>query len=67
MLSGKHNAVYAVEDCVVAFLRFWALLHLPSGEDYRLASLCAFGLTIDKLEYGQGNNKALWTEVNHYG
>ena len=23
MLSRKHNAVYAVEDCVVAFLKFW--------------------------------------------
>ena len=23
MLSGKHNAGYAVKDCVVAFLKFW--------------------------------------------
>ena len=33
MLSRKHNAGYAVEDCVLAFLRSWGLLHLPSGED----------------------------------
>ena len=67
MLSRKHNVVYAVEDCVVAFLRFLALLHLPSGEDYRLSSLCTSGLTTDKLEYRQGNNKALQTEISHYG
>ena len=67
MLSRKHNAVYAVEDCVVAFLRFLALLHLPSGENCHLSGLCASGLTTDKLEYRQGKNKALQTEISHYG
>ena len=28
-LSGKHDAGYAVEDCVVAFLRFWAFCIYP--------------------------------------
>ena len=29
MLSRKHNAGYAVEDCVVAFLRSWAFCIYP--------------------------------------
>ena len=28
-LSRKHNAGYVVEDCVVAFLRFWAFCIYP--------------------------------------
>ena len=29
MLSGKHNAGYAVEDCMIAFLRSWAFCIYP--------------------------------------
>ena len=67
MLSGKHNAGYAVEDCVAAFLRSWALLHLPSGEDCRWQVCCTSGLTTDKLEYEQGKNKELWIRISHQG
>ena len=66
-LSGKHNAGYAAEDCVVAFLRSWALLHLPSGEDCCWQACCTSGLTTDKLEYRQGKNKAIQIGISHHG
>ena len=35
-LSRKHIAGYAAEYCVVTFLCFWALLHVPSEDTCRL-------------------------------
>ena len=51
----------------IVCLRFWSsgFLHLPS--DWRWHVFCTSGLTTDKLEYGQGKNKALWIKINHHG
>ena len=55
MLSGKHNAGYAVEDCVVAFLRSWLFAFTLR---LALASVCCIsGLTTDKLECMTGQEE----------
>ena len=65
-LYRKHNAGYAVEDYMVAFLRSWDFCIYPQ-KDWCWQACSTSGLTTDKLEYRQCKNKALRIGIIHHG